>query len=220
MNIKTFAVRGATALALFALAPGVEAQTRSSTHSAHPAASPAPSAAPAPAGPSVTLGPPLTGVCVVSQAGVLASSAVGKSFNDRMNQLKQQVATELQPQETELATEQRTLQQASTQDPTRVAAFNLKASQYSRLRDERVQELDATSQKQLQRLYLELRPILAQLIQQKQCSILLEAEQNVLAVNPAMDLTSAAVVGLNARIQSITFDREALPQQPAPGAAQ
>jgi outer membrane protein len=225
MNVKTFALRSAAALALLAMATAVQAQTHSRSGSAAqratlPSASPAASAPPAgSAGPAISYGPPISGVCVVSTQEVLAASAVGKSFADRMNQLKQQVATELQPQESALAGEQRTLQAAATPDQARVAAFNLTASQYTKLRDQRVQELDATNQKQLQRLYLELRPVLVQILQQKQCTILLEKDQAVIAVNPSMDLTPTAILGLNARIQTITFDREAAPP-PGPGAAQ
>jgi len=100
------------------------------------------------------------------------------------------------------------LRQQANPDQTRIAAFNLKASQFQKLTEQRGQQLDATRQKQVQRLYLELQPVLQQVFQQKQCSMLLEREGIVIGVNPAMDLTQAAILGLNGRITTITFDLE------------
>jgi hypothetical protein len=65
----------------------------------------------------------------------------------------------------------------------------------------------------------ELDPIMRDLYQQRSCSVLIDGDQGgVRLVNPAMDLSPQAVSGLDARIQTLTFDREHLDTQ-TPGAA-
>jgi outer membrane protein len=194
MILNRCATGGAMALA-FLLALGVDAQAQ----------------APGAAGPPINYGPPINGICVVSTSDAIAASSVGKAFSDRMTQLKQQVGTELQPQETQLASEQQALQRAGTPDQAKIQAFETKADAYQKLRQQRLQELDYTYNHQLQRIALELRPVINQVFQQKNCTILLERDNVVLGVNPAMDLTTAAIMGLNARMQTITFDRETPP---------
>jgi outer membrane protein len=59
-------------------------------------------------------------------------------------------------------------------------------------------------------------PVLVQVYQQKQCSILLPAESVILA-NPAMDITGPVIAGTNAKIQQFTFAKERLdPRTAAP----
>jgi outer membrane protein len=200
MTARQFALRAASVTALLAIASAVTA--------APARTAPAPAAPAAPAAPPITYGPPLQGICVVSRNDVLAASQVGRAFSDRMTVLQNQIQAELQPQATALQADQNALRQAATPDQTRIAAFNLKASQFQQLEQQRGQQLDATRQKQVQRLYLELQPVLQQVFQQKQCTILFEREGIVIGVNPAMDLTQASILGLNARIQTITFDLE------------
>jgi Skp family chaperone for outer membrane proteins len=205
MKTKTLALRGVTALALMALATATQAQS-----SGEGAAPPLPPPA---------FGPAIAGVCGVSQSRVLGESAVGKSFSSRMDALKSQVISELQPQETELASEQKTLSATASPDPAQVNAFNQKVSDFRRLQEQRSQELEATYQKQLRRLQLELRPVLVQAFQEKHCSLLLDEDSAVLIISPEMDLSPAAVLGLNAKIQTITFDRELMPAGGAAGGA-
>jgi len=196
MTARQFALRATSAIALLAIASAAVAQP---ARPAGPAA---------PAAPPITYGPPLTGICVVARNDVLAASQVGHAFSDRMTVLQTQIQAELQPQATALQADQNALRQQANPDQTRIAAFNLKASQFQKLTEQRGQQLDATRQKQVQRLYLELQPVLQQVFQQKQCSMLLEREGIVIGVNPAMDLTQAAILGLNGRITTITFDLE------------
>jgi len=55
-----------------------------------------------------------------------------------------------------------------------------------------------------------------QVYQTQKCSILLDRDSVMLA-NPAMDITDGVVAALDARIKTLTFDRERLDQQ-VPGA--
>jgi outer membrane protein len=218
MIAKVLALRGVGALSALLIAQATIAQAQPAPARAAPA--PARPAAPAIARPALSYGAAITGLCVVSTNEALGSSSVGKSVSARMQVLEGQVTAELQPQGTALANEQRALEQSNaTLEPavaqSRIAAFNLKASEFQKLRDQRVQELEATKQKAVQRLLQELQPILQQVFQQKQCAILLEKDGAVLGVNPSMDLTPAATVALNAKLPSLTFDRERLAAQPA-----
>ena len=192
---------GVAALSSFACAAGAFAQT--------PAAAPSQ---------TITLGPPIAGVCVISRNQVFRESAVGKSVIQRLNTLENQVEAELQPQATALRSEQQALQQATTQDAARANTFAQKANEFQRLQYQRSQEMEATKEKQIQRVMLEMQPVLLQIVQQKQCGLLLDGDGAALLANPAMDLTPSVIVGLNAKIQSITFDREVLSTQAAANA--
>jgi outer membrane protein len=204
MIFKAFAVRGAVALALAATATAAWAQSAQ-----------APAAPPMPA---LTYGAPIGGVCVVSFSDVVGSSTVGKAVADRLQMLAGQVDAELRPQATALATEQKALQASANPDAARVQAFEVKANAFQKLRDQRMQEMEATQQKQVRRIILEAQPVVAQVFQQKQCSILLQRDAGVVAVNPAMDLTTSVIVGLNQKITTLTFDRETVTAEQAGGA--
>ena len=45
-------------------------------------------------------------------------------------------------------------------------------------------------------------------VQAKTCSILFNADSALYAANPAMDISDAVVTQLNAKLPTITFDRE------------
>ena len=53
-------------------------------------------------------------------------------------------------------------------------------------------------------------PIVQAVYQQRHCSLLLNAD-GVMGGNPAMDISDAVVQQLNARMSTITFDRETPP---------
>jgi outer membrane protein len=164
-------------------------------------------------GAPTSFGPPIAGLCVFSTNGVLAESSAGKAFSERINQLKQQVATELQPQEAELASEAQALQRSATPDQAKMQAFAAKRDQFYATRQQRLEQLEYTGDKEGQRILLEARPVLNQVFQQKNCSILLQSDNVVMVASPAMDLTPAVILGLNSRMQTITFDLESPPAE-------
>ena len=164
--------------------------------------------------PAVTHGAALTGVCYLSTQEALASSTVGKYVGTRMQQLITQVNTELQPEQTAIETEGKTLDtQRATMNAqtlqTRATAWQTRLQTFQRRGAQRQRELEATQQKAVARVLQEMDPIAKQQYQSRRCSILLDRE-SVLLGNPAMDLTSAVVSGLNGRIQQFTFERERL----------
>ena len=183
----------------------------------------APAAPAAAAGPAVTHGPALPGVCVVSLEGAITTSTVGKYVQTRLQQIATLVQAELKSEETALQNEAKTLEgQRATLDQNtfeqRAAALQVKANAFQRKAQLRERELGATQQKALGRVGQELDPIIRQVYQQRQCSMLLNREAVVIA-NQTMDISQPVVTALNAKISQFAFDRERLDQAAAPAAA-
>jgi len=174
----------------------------------------------APAAAAVNHGPALPGVCVLSLEGAIATSTVGKYVQTRLQQIATQVQAELKAEDTTLQNEAKTLesQRASLDQntlQTRANALQEKINVFQRKAQLRERELGATQQKALGRVGQELDPVIRQVYQQRQCSMLLSREAVVIA-NPAMDITQPVVTALNAKIQQFSFDRERLDQAAAP----
>ena len=211
MTFKTFAVAGsAMALALTGAAPAF-AQA--------PAATPA---APA-AAPAVTHGAPVPGLCIVSVENAIGASTVGKFVNTRLQQLVAQVNAELNAEKTSVDNDAKALdgQRATLDQNTfeqRAAALQVRGNALQRKAQQRDQEIQATEQKAINRVGVEMEPLIRQAYQAKQCSILINRNSIILG-NPASDITPAVVTALNAKITQFTFDRERLDQQARPAGA-
>ncbi|MBO9546791.1 OmpH family outer membrane protein [Caulobacter sp.] len=176
----------------------------------------------APAAPAITHGPALPGVCILSTPGAVGGSQVGKAVNARLQTIAQQVEAELRGERTALENEGKALdaKKATTaQDALeqQAAALQVKANAWQRKAQLRQREVEATEQKAMSRIYQEMDTPIKQAYQAAKCSILVDRE-GVLLANPAMDITPAVVTALDARIKTLTFDRERLDQQ-LPGAA-
>ncbi|HEY5105640.1 MAG TPA: OmpH family outer membrane protein [Caulobacteraceae bacterium] len=193
MTSKIVLASGVAALAALAFASAGTAQT---------------TAAP------VTNGPPISGLCIVSVNQAISTSTVGKYVGQRMDQLVQQVKAELAPEEASITTEGRALDAARpTLDAAsfdrRATALRGRIQALQQKEDLRQKEIQATEQKSVNRIAQELDPVVRQLYQQNRCSALLD-KGSVLMANPAMDLTPAAITGVNARIQQFAIEREHL----------
>jgi Skp family chaperone for outer membrane proteins len=174
------------------------------------------------AAPAVTHGPALTGVCIFSSQRAVATSAVGKAVDARLKTIIQQVNAELTAERTGLDNEAKALdgkKATLAQDALeqQASALQVKANAWQRKGQLRQKEVEATEQKALARVYQELDTPIRQVYQTQKCSILLDRESVMLA-NPSMDITDGVVAALDARIKTLTFDRERL-DQAAPGAA-
>lgn len=170
--------------------------------------------------PQVVHGPPISGLCIVSVDAAIFGSAVGKNASTRLQQLAQQVQAELQGEQTAIQNEDKSLSaQRATLDPNtfeqRAAALQVRANALQRKADLRSRELDATQRKVRERLGQEVEPLLRQVYQAKQCSVLVDG--GVIFANPAMDLTPQLVTALNAKLTQFAIERERL-DQPAPPA--
>jgi Skp family chaperone for outer membrane proteins len=211
MNVRTPLVAGRAASAFIASAPLASPQTR---------AAPPPPAAP------IAQGPPIAGYCVFSLNEIISGSKVGQAVVARLKVLGAQVGAELQPEADSIRSDGRALQsQASTMDQAtlqaRQANLQLRATNFEKREQLRQQEMQATQQKQLGVVGKQLTPIMNDVYAQRHCSVLVDADSGgVRIVNPAMDLSPAAITALDLKIQTLTFDREHLdtqaPAAPAP----
>ncbi len=206
--MSKFLSAAASSVVALAIATSASAQT-------------APAAAAAPAAPAVTHGPALPGVCIFSDKRAVGQSLVGKAVDTRLKTIAQQVNAELTGERTALENEAKGLDAkkatlAQDAQEQQAAALQVKANAWQRKAQLRQREVEATEQKALARVYQELDTPIRQVYQAQKCSILFDRDSVMLA-NPAMDITDAVVVALDARIKTLTFDRERLDQQ-VPGA--
>jgi Skp family chaperone for outer membrane proteins len=168
-------------------------------------------------------GPVVPGVCVYYNARLLAQSAAGQAVEARMQQLAQEVQGELQPYATAIQTEAQQLQSQGGSLPadqlqSRRQQLQQRAQEAQQLEGTRENELRYTLAMQRQAITEAVSPILTALYQEKGCGLLLDRE-SVFMMNPAMDLTDAAIQRLNTALPTLSFNRMAVPaqqsQQPA-----
>lgn len=195
---------GVASLAALTMADAALAQQR--------AAVPAPTASNQPLG-----GPVIPGVCIFSNQQLITQSTVGRAVISRVQQLEQAVNAELTPQRTAIETEARTVQAlpAGAARTQRERALGPRVQAYQQLAQLRTRELQATQQKALSRVATEAEPVVRQVYTQQRCGILLDRNA-IFGGNQQMDVTQAAINGLNGRIQTFSFERERLPAQAQP----
>ncbi len=202
--------------AALALSSGVAlAQGARPTATAPAAAAPAAAAA-------VPTGPAIANVCIFSNQGAIASSAVGKYVVTRLQQIQAQAQAELQGEETALQADIKTYgtQRASLTTEVqqqRERALTERAQALQTKAQQRNRELEATQQKALARVVSEYNPFVVTVMKSRNCGLVLDG-QATLAFNPAMDLTPDVVRQLDAKITQFPFEREHL-DSPAPAAA-
>jgi outer membrane protein len=171
-----------------------------------------------PAPPPLTFGAPIAGFCTFSFQQIMGTSKVGQAVINRLKQLDAAWQAELQPQVASFNTDKQAFDaQAATMDAAtreaRGSALQLRYANLQKLAAQRQQEMEATQQKQFGVVEAQVEPIIRQLFQAHACSVLIQREQAGIGfVNPAMDLSASAVQGLDAKLQTLTFDREHLPE--------
>ena len=216
MNSFKFAFAAVSATALMALTGNALAQAPARPASAAAAAATRAAAPAAPAATAISHGPAIAGVCIVDIDQILAESAIGKAANTRLQKLQTDVQAEVTAEQTSLVNDAKTFQaQRATlaQDAAdkKDADLQVRNNALQRKVQQRQAELQATQQKAADRILSEIDPVEAQVYQQRNCSVLL-SRQSVIAANPAMDITPVVITALNARISTLTFERERLDQ--------
>jgi Skp family chaperone for outer membrane proteins len=206
----TLKMLGAASAAILLAATSAQAAPK-------PAAATPAAPATAPAQPPLVQGPPIAGVCLYNQDAAVGLSTAGKAAATRVQQLRAQVAAELQAEQQGIQTDAQALQakrSTLTQEQLQAQAAPLqqRSEALERKAQLRQRELEATSQKALRQFETAMTPILRNLYQQHNCSLLLRGDV-VIAANPTMDLTNQAVQLVNTALPTMTFDRETLTQQ-------
>lgn len=190
-----------------------------SVASAQTVGGPQPAAQPQTAPQSQPLGGPVVdGVCLLSREAIFANAAVGRAASARLQELTQAAQAEIDAQRTPLETETRALEgqpdNAENRQRQEVLAQRWQALQQAAAHSSR--EIDATRTSVMNRIATEAQPVIAEVYRQKNCGLLFD-RNSALGGNFANDLTSDVVTALDARIQTITFERERLPDvQPQP----
>ncbi|RXZ66309.1 OmpH family outer membrane protein [Pelagerythrobacter rhizovicinus] len=161
-------------------------------------------------------GPVVPGVCLLSREAMFANAAVGKAATARLQELAQTAQAEIDAERTQVETEARALEGQPDNAETRQRREEL-ARRWQALQERAAhssREIAATRAKALERIASEAQPVIAEVYGEKGCGLILD-RNSALGGNFANDLTPDVVRRLDARIQTITFERERLPQQQA-----
>ncbi|MDF0543759.1 OmpH family outer membrane protein [Sphingobium sp. H39-3-25] len=181
----------------------------------------APAAAPAPAAQPLG-GPVVPGVCLLSREAIFANAAVGKAASAQLAELTRAAQAEIDGQRPAIENEAKALEgqpdNAANKQKREALAVRWQTLQQKAAHTGR--EIEATRAKALERIANEAQPMIAQVYTAKKCGLLFDRGA-ALGGNFANDLTADVVRALDARIQTITFERERLPvhqaaQPPAP----
>jgi Skp family chaperone for outer membrane proteins len=173
----------------------------------------------APAAPTFG-GPVVPGICLLSREAVFANAKVGKAATARLQQLAQQAQAQIQAESAPIDADVKTYRaQAPSLKPeerqSREQALGQRVQKVQADDAQLGREIEATRIKAMERIALEIQPIVSTAYTAKGCGLLLNREA-ILGGNTTNDLTAAVVQGLDAKITTITFEREVLPPQ-APG---
>jgi Skp family chaperone for outer membrane proteins len=158
-------------------------------------------------------GAPIPGLCMLSQTAVLSNTKVALAADARLKQLEQQAATELQTEQTAISNDARMLegQRDAADFETRQTALQARAKALAQKSQLRQRELLVTKQKVLARISTEVQPIVQLAFRAHDCSLLID-RNTVLLGDMSNDITAEVTRGLDAKITTITFERERLAQ--------
>ena len=157
-------------------------------------------------------GPVIPGVCLLSRQAIFANAKIGLAADARLRQLTAEAQAEIDADRAPIDTDLKAFQAEATkltpdQRATRERALNARLQPVQVKAQRRGQEIEATRSKALQRVAAEAQPVLAQAYTARKCGLLLD-RSSVLGGNLANDLTADVVKGLDAKITTITFNRE------------
>ena len=217
-SIKTL-LAAAAALAIASTPALAQTTPKPATPAAKPKAAAAAPAAKA-ALPPLTLGAAIPGVCLFSEEGAVSRSSAGEAINKRMQQLAAQVQAELGPEQTSLDADIKTFKDKAAslpqdQQQQQGSALQQRMQDFDGKRAQRQKELEATLRKAINRVDVELEPIVRTVVSGRSCGLLLKADTAIYAANPQMDITTSVIEQLNTQLPTGTFDREHLDAQAA-----
>lgn len=160
-------------------------------------------------------GPATPGICLLSREAIFANAAVAKAATTRLAELARAAQTEIDQQRAPLEAEVKALEGQPDNAQTKQKREGLTArwTALQRKANHNSREIEATRAKAMERISIELQPVIAQAYTSKKCGLLFDRSA-LLGGNFANDLTADVVRGLDTKIQTITFERELLPEQP------
>lgn len=166
-------------------------------------------------------GPVIPGLCVLSRQAVLANAKVALAAATRLRVLtdeaQKEIDTERKPVDADIQAynaEQAKL--TPDQRQTRERALQARLDPLEAKARLRSSEIDATRAKAIERITTELQPVVAEVYAQRKCGMLVD-RTSVIGGNMANDLTLSVTQALDAKIATISFNRETLPAAAAAG---
>jgi len=164
-------------------------------------------------------GTAIPGLCLLSREAIYANAAVGKAASARLAQLAKDAQTEVDTERKPLEADIQAFQADAAkltpaQRTQREQALQPRAQAVQAKTQLRAREIEATRAKALGQIAGYAQPVIAQVYGQHKCGLLVD-RNSVLGGNMANDLTPDVVKGLDAKVTTITFNRETLPAQPA-----
>jgi Skp family chaperone for outer membrane proteins len=183
---------------------------------AAPVASAQTTPAPAPATQGLG-GPAIPGLCLLSREAIYANAAIGKAATVRLKQLADQAQGEIEAERKPIDADLRAFQaEAAKLTPAQRGARDEALAARLRPLQAKAQlrgrEIEATRLKAMRRISEEVQPLIASVYQQRKCGLLVD-RNSVLGGNLANDLTADVVRLLDAKLTTITFEREILPAE-------
>jgi Skp family chaperone for outer membrane proteins len=155
-------------------------------------------------------GSAVPGICMLSQPAVLANSKVGVAADQRLKQITAQAQAEINAERQAIEADGAKLK--SGEADQRRTALVARARALQERAALRAREIEATKQKVLGRISVAAQPVIAQAYKSHNCGLLIE-RSTVLGGNMSGDLTAEVVRGLDAKLTTITFERESLSPQ-------
>lgn len=164
-------------------------------------------------------GNPVAGVCLLSREAIFANAKVAQAANARLKQISDQAQAEVDAERRPLDGELKALQAeagklSAEERRSKEEALAAKLRPVQAKAEHRSREIEATRTKVLARISAEAQPVIEQVYKQKNCGLLFD-RNTVLGGNMANDLTQAVIQGIDAKITTISFDRETLTAQAA-----
>lgn len=164
-------------------------------------------------------GSPVAGVCMLSREAVFSNAKVGVAASARLKQIADEAQTEVDGERKSIDGELQAFQTEAAkltpeQRRTREQALAAKLAPIQNKAQQRSREIEATRVKAMERIANETQPVIAQVYQARKCGLLVD-RNSVLGGNMSNDLTAAVVQALDAKISTISFNRETLPAQTA-----
>ena len=155
-----------------------------------------------------------------SPAHLGSRSSAGDAINKRMQQLAAQVQAELGPEQTGLDADIKAFREKAAslpqdQQQQQGQALQQRMQEFDNKRAQRQKELETTLRKAINRVDVELEPIVRTVVSGRSCGLLLKADTAIYAANPQMDITSSVIEQLNTKLPTVTFDREHIDPQAA-----
>lgn len=166
-----------------------------------------------------------TTVIVVDNAKVLRDSRAGKDIQAKITSIENQMKAELEPTAKSLESQGKSIQ-AKTANMTPEAmradaslraeaeSYQQKLVDLSNQRNQRAAELALTERSAYSAFYEALKPVLDEVMRERNAQILLNASDVVVAA-PTVDVTATVIQKLDSRTPTITVTRQRVPQQTA-----